>query len=222
MKNELDSILLDVRNAFRLLSVYQARVLDIVNYVKEQTTMPGIWGRKWFSNPIKVCHGSPDSDYASLKIEKRMWPWDFLYGYLFEYYFGFMDSKVGKVDFSIIQVSDDGYFKTNAQEDSIPDCENFATAKDSHTLLLFAAGNSSWMQSKIGENADYGNFLHKFIADEKDEHIVYSEDKKEFFVIKKYDIQRFETQAKADQVIREFGKVLESFSVILFKDSYYQ
>ena len=37
MKKEIDNIFVDVRNAFRLLSRYQKRILNIVNYIREQT-----------------------------------------------------------------------------------------------------------------------------------------------------------------------------------------
>ena len=33
MKKEIDNIFIDVRNAFRLLSRFQERVLNIVNYI---------------------------------------------------------------------------------------------------------------------------------------------------------------------------------------------
>ena len=37
MKKEIDNIFVDVRNAFRLLARFQERVLNIVNYIREQT-----------------------------------------------------------------------------------------------------------------------------------------------------------------------------------------
>lgn len=222
MSKQLDNIFLDVRNAFRLLSVYQARVLDTVNYVKEQTSLPGIWGRKWFSNPVRTCKNSFDPEYATLKIENGMWAWDFLYGYLFEYYMGGIKSGHRNVYFSIIQVSDDGYFKANPQESDQIDIDTFASVEDSHTLLVFVAGNSFWMQSEMGDDKDYGIFLTKFLTEGK-EQFTLSSGKKEFFVIKKYDIQRFATQQRADEAISEFGKtVLELSGTKLFKEQFYR
>lgn len=54
MKKEIDNIFVDVRNAFRLLSRYQKRILNIVNYIREQTPYTDMWGSKnWYSDEIK-------------------------------------------------------------------------------------------------------------------------------------------------------------------------
>ena len=51
MKKEIDNIFVDVRNAFRLLSRYQKRILNIVNYIREQTPYTDMWGSKnWYSD----------------------------------------------------------------------------------------------------------------------------------------------------------------------------
>lgn len=43
MRKEIDNIFVDVRNAFRLLSRYQKRILNIVNYIREQTPYTDMW-----------------------------------------------------------------------------------------------------------------------------------------------------------------------------------
>ena len=54
MKKEIDNIFVDVRNAFRLLSRYQKRILNIVNYIREQTPYTDMWGSKnWYSDEIE-------------------------------------------------------------------------------------------------------------------------------------------------------------------------
>ena len=89
MKKEIDNIFVDVRNAFRLLSRYQKRILNIVNYIREQTPYTDMWGSKnWYSDEIKNRRNSPDKEYAKLNVFKDMWGLDFLYGHFFEYYFG--------------------------------------------------------------------------------------------------------------------------------------
>ena len=104
MSKELDNVFVDVRNAFRLLNDYQKHILNIVNYIREQTEYTEMWGRKnWYSNEIGNKKNSPDSDYAKLNITNDMWGWDFLYGYIFEYYFGDLDKKrKGNIEMSVI------------------------------------------------------------------------------------------------------------------------
>lgn len=66
MNKELDNAFTDVRNAFRLLARYQSRVLDIINYIREQTPYTDMWGLKRYCNVILnfrlIC-----SDNASCK-----------------------------------------------------------------------------------------------------------------------------------------------------------
>ena len=69
MKKEIDNIFVDVRNAFRLLSRYQKRILNIVNYIREQTPYTDMWGSKnWYSDEIKNRRNSPDKEYAKLNV----------------------------------------------------------------------------------------------------------------------------------------------------------
>lgn len=111
MKKEIDNIFVDVRNAFRLLARFQERVLNIVNYIREQTPYTDMWGSKnWFSDEIRNRRNSPDKDYAKLNVYKDMSGLDFLYGHFFEYYFGATKRGRHTIEMSIFQVSDDGYF----------------------------------------------------------------------------------------------------------------
>ena len=138
MSKELDNVFVDVRNAFRLLNDYQKHILNIVNYIREQTEYAEMWGRKnWYSNEIGNKKNSPDSDYAKLNIRNDMWGWDFLYGYIFEYYFGDLDKKrKGNIEMSVIQVSDDGYFVSNRENKSMTKISTFEDSENSHSYII--------------------------------------------------------------------------------------
>ena len=126
MSKEIDNIFVDVRNAFRLLNRYQKRVLHIISYIRDQTPYTDMWGkRNWYFNEIGTRRGSPDPEYAKLRVYKDMWGWDFLYGYIFEYYFGM--KKIGKknVEMSILQISDDGCFIAEQGEKQLSDISKF-------------------------------------------------------------------------------------------------
>ena len=72
MSKELDNAFTDVRNAFRLLARYQARVRDIIGYIREQTPFTDMWGGRRFCDIIHT-RKSPKPQYANLKISDEMW-----------------------------------------------------------------------------------------------------------------------------------------------------
>lgn len=131
MNKEIDNAFIDVRNAFRLIYRYQSRVQSIIQYIREHTIFPAwgnhsVWGRRLFCNTIgKLRTQGPDIGYADLDIYLDMWGWDFLYNYIFEYYFGQTEAEGKTVDMSIIQVSDDGYYKSQALKPSPTDISTY-------------------------------------------------------------------------------------------------
>lgn len=215
MSKELDNAFIDVRNGFRLLFQYQTRVQQIVNYIREHTPYTSMWGRRLFCNTIHTTRKSDDSDYANLAIYHDMWAWDFFYDYLFEYYFGAKTIGGQNVEMSIIQVSDDGYFKSNSPKPSRTKIGTFYPAEDSNSWLIFSAGSNVWLIDESED--DYDKFLNKFIASDKDVSI-YKNEKGHWFVTKKYTMQSFSSQADTDKVISDFGRIVfETAGIKIFK-----
>ena len=221
MANELDKILIDVRSSYRLLSEYQSRVLNVVRYIKGQSNYSNIWGRKWFSSSINTKRYSPDKEYANLNVSTDMWSWDFFYGYMFEYYMGTLSDE-NRIEFSVMQVADDGYFK-NSGADQVK-TNTFAEAKDSNTLLLMMAGRNTernmWMRPQGKE--DYEQFINSFLASSEDV-VKCSDENGDFFLIKKYDIGQFANQEGADNAISDFAEMLKPLSETkIFKERFYK
>lgn len=216
MNKELDNAFVDVRAGFRLLFEYQTRVQQIVNYIREHTPYPSMWGNRLFCNTIHTTRKSDDNDYANLAIHHDMWGWDFLYNYLFEYFFGTKTIGGQKVDMSVIQVSDDGYFKSPAPRPSRTKVETFLPAADSDSWLILQAGSNAWMTDDEIKD-DYGRFLKKFLASDADTS-VYKNDDGHWFVAKKYPMQCFASQAETDRVMADFGRIVAvTGGVELFK-----
>ena len=176
MKKEIDNIFVDVRNAFRLLSRFQERVLNIVNYIREQTLYTDMWGSKnWFSDEIRNRRNSPDKDYAKLNVYKDMSGLDFLYGHFFEYYFGTYTKK-GKptIEMSIFQVSDDGYFISNEENKDMTDVSSYASSEGSHSYIIFNVSvyttkkSELWLYDPIRPEDDLKGFLTRFLESSKD------------------------------------------------------
>lgn len=214
MSKELDNAFTDVRNAFRLLARYQSRVLAIVNYIKEQTLFTNMWGLRRYCNVIGTKQKCPDN-YANLKIEQYMWSWDFLYNYMFEYYFG--QEKYGRkyIDMSIIQVSDDGFYKSISNKPSPTDVSTFLPPDESNSYLVFTAGWKEWLRDD--QEPDNEKFLHKFLAGSKDISI-YTNEKGHWTITKRYPMQRFSSQKECDKVIADFNNlVLKHTGIELFK-----
>ena len=187
MSKELDNIFIDVRNSFRLLNRYQKRMLQIVSYIREQTPFNDMWGSKdWYSAEIGKRRDSPDSEYAKLNVRKDMWGWDFLYGYIFEYYFGAV--RINK----------------------------------KNQLMKYTTKYCQWLHDPAFPDDDYKAFLTKFLESTSDTSI-FKYDNGEVEVLKKYEMQKFATQQGADDVIRNFGKIIkEQADVELFKSSFYK
>jgi len=218
MSKELDNVFTNVRNAFRLLYRYQNRALNIINYIREQTPYTDMWGGKWYSNPIGTRRDSPDKDYANLRVWKDMWAWDFLYGYLFEYYFGTTKINKKDIEMSVMQVSDDGYFLSHNPSSSLTDLSTFADAEDSHSYIVLNVGYNKWMSDD--KHDEWWAFLCDFISGRDDFKVI--KDEKSFFITKRYPMQKFSSQPEADKVIRDFGKlVYDSVGIKLFKESFF-
>lgn len=174
MSKDIDNAFVDVRNMFRLLYRYQSRVLDIVGYIREHTLYTDMWGRRLFCDTIHTRNNCPDKDYAKLAVWNDMWAWDFLYNYVFEYYFG--QVKIGRktIEMSVIQVSDDGFYKSMSNKPSQTDISTFLPAEDANSYLVLTAGCKAWMRDEHED--DYDIFLHKFLSESKDS-CIYIDDK---------------------------------------------
>lgn len=215
MSKELDNAFVDVRNAFRLLARYQSRVLDIINYIREQSPFTDMWGLRRFCNVISTRKNCPGDNYATLRIYSDMWAWDFMYNYIFEYYFGQVKIQRKVIDMSVIQVSDDGFYKSMSSKPSQTDISTFLQAEESNSYLVLTAGWKAWLRDE--QEDDYDAFLHKFLSGTNDS-CIYIDDKGYWAITKRYPMQRFSSQKEADKVLADFGKIVkDNTGIELFK-----
>ncbi len=230
MNNNLDNTFKDVRNAFRLLNVFQERIINIVYYIREQTPYTNMWGsRMWYFDEIGKGR-SPESDYAHLKVYKDMWGWDFLYGYIFEYWFSY--TMIGKknIDMSIFQLPDDGWFISNQPRKDMDDITTFAPSAESHSYIILNVSitsntnNEMWLDEEPNGNRTFEtqkDFLTNFFSSSETTKIVKGKGDS-VNILKKYEMQRFFDQSGTDSVIKDFGRLVEKETdVKLFKDTFY-
>lgn len=228
MKTEIDNIFIDVRNAFRLLTRYQKRILHIVTYIREQTPYTEMWGSKsWYSNEIGKRGNSPDPEYAKLRVYKDMWGLDFLYGHFFEYYFGKTRIEGHNVEMSLFQVSDDGYFISKMKDKHMPDVSSYASAEESHSYIIFnvsvytTENAQLWLKNPEFPNDKGKDLLTKFLESSQDISVTGTE--KEHTILKKYEMQLFTSQESTNAVISDFAKIAKDYTgVELFKNSFYK
>lgn len=235
MGKELDIVFEDVRRAFRLLNRYQYRILDIIDYIREQAGFSDIYGKKdWYSNEIGQNRQTEDS-YAHLRIFKGMWGLDFLYNHFFEFYFGDDPKSIGnqyKAQMSVFQVSDDGYFASHTEKKCMINVDSLASPQESHSYLVFNVSlyrdqkEYLWLNGNSKE--EWKDFLTKFLESVEQESIVKIGEGEKigeggFNILKKYPMQQFANQASTDETIRDFATIVfeKTNGGKLFKESYY-
>ncbi len=168
MDNKIENLrgaLTEVRKAHRLVASFQERMLSLINFIATRLDFHQMEGVKHFSNPIY-----PYRDGVHLHIHPRMWAWDFLYSYLFEYYVGDIALDDGSNIFlSVIQYSDTGYFDNDNENRESP--ELFVPSEQAGSKLLFFMERQPkgckelWSDYSYTEqfvlNKEYGSIHHK-------------------------------------------------------------
>jgi len=209
-EQELTDAFLNIRRAYRLIAQLQKRLQDVAFYISSKTKFAysDNAGIKLFSNPI--CRHNVDQ-HATLRVRRDMWPWDFLYGYAFEYYFS--NTRIGNKTcaMSIITICDDGYYISESKDKRRTNLNSFASEEESNSWIILVYGDGaskSWMHNK--DNNDYLNW---FFSQKKDTDS-FSDDKGHMFVAKKYPMQQFVNQSATDCVLKDFSQIVEQQSAV--------
>jgi len=183
--NEFKEMCADFRQANRIVALIQGRIRDIVFYVKSQTRFRDaeIVGIKLFSKEL----ANKNNKNGELKLWYNMWPWDFIYSYVFEY--RFFDSK-GVM--SIIQISDDGFSK-------ISDCSNWHCIKDYYPV----EESNSWLIFSYSEGKEKIPWEN---VKNWEDGVFFNEGKK--VVAKRYDMSLFCNESEINNQIADFDKIV--------------
>ena len=127
----LKEALVEVRKAHRLVYSFQERMLSLISYIGNRLDLCQPVGVKHFSNSIAEYRG-----HSGLKIPNGMWAWDYVYSYVFEYYFDETEMNDGsKFRLSIVQYADTGYFDADVKDRR--DIVHYSKPVDSASKLLF-------------------------------------------------------------------------------------
>lgn len=141
---QIESALTDVRKAYRLLALYQRRILDTVMCFQKllnNRLFSGGWSL--FSNV------TPRNGRGSLDC----WSWDWLNMYCYEFHFPEKSDDITKL--SIVHIADTGWFDTNFQDHNTKanSIDKYVNPEKSKSLFLFIAQlkGSSWKGTCVTE-----------------------------------------------------------------------
>ena len=126
--SEFDTVLVDVRKAYRLLYLYQRRVMDMVQFIGDSLEFRFSGGFPKFSNNTPK-EGKGDLDN---------WAWDWINMYFYEFRFIPQDFSNSKIHFSVCIQSDTGFYDMASKEPL--DVYSFSDASKASTRLIFIVG----------------------------------------------------------------------------------
>ncbi|WP_276482694.1 hypothetical protein [Paraflavitalea pollutisoli] len=132
---DLQAALIDVRKAYRLLYMYQRRLVDTVDYISQSIGVQ-------IENTYCCFSGS---FFDGRKHYRDYWAWDWLPMYFHEFYCGAHKRLNGLViNVGIAIQSDTGFY--DAQLSNKQNIEAYAPVEDSETRLLFYLARNGWKQ----------------------------------------------------------------------------
>ena len=123
----LNTVFEDVRNSYRLLYLYQRRVMDLVRFIGIRYDFDYREGNPKFSSLSKPKNGL------------HFFAWDYLPMYNFQFSFDSkkveVDNKETTLELILLLVSDTGYFDKHSNRDFRTDIETFEEPEKSKTQL---------------------------------------------------------------------------------------
>jgi hypothetical protein len=186
--SEVNEALKDVRSAYRLLALYQQRILDTVKYVSNA------YGLKFNSGWSKFSDTASRNRMAD--INKNAWEWLALY--LYEFNLGGKEIDTDKYHFKIVHQADTGYYDATADKkmDKI-NVDQYGDASMASTRLFFV----------LSKNANGCPQQHILNGNLKatDSSLI----KKDKWLAVPYPVAGFANQESTDQVLKEFNLVCE-------------
>lgn len=137
--NDFDTLFLDVRRAYRLLYLYQRRVMDLMKFIGNQLSLRYAGGWPQYSS------AAPKNGKGTLDN----WAWDWLNMYQYEFNFASKVIDGKEIRFSVFLVSDTAFFDAGLDDEC--DLKAYPPAETGDTCLVLLAGKDAWH----GEFADF-------------------------------------------------------------------
>lgn len=196
---EINEALTDVRKAYRLIALYQKRLLDIVKYVSNKYNTGFQGGYSKFSK--QASHGN------RVSIDDK-WSWDWLSMYLYEFNLGSITIEANDYHFKIVHQADTGYYDANADKKvGKIDVDQYGDASSSKTRLYFVL-------SKNDNGCPMQHILNGNLTTKNNTKII-----NENWMAVPFDMDRFSNQESTDVVLKEFNTICnEIFEIELMEN----
>lgn len=191
-KTEIETALVDVRKAYRLLYDYQRSALDAAKYVGSQLGLEYQGGYSHFSN------SAPKDGKGFLDN----WAWDWLNLIFYEFHFNRQVSRDNCLNMSIWLFSDTGFFVSDHAAPDKLAVSTFASPEKSGTKLGFLFYRK-WKDSYYPMLRDTPENLRRFI--EKNKLPAQMEDCNLFGIC--CDFSRLADGTSADEVVTELVRL---------------
>lgn len=206
-KEKLESTFEDVRKAYRLLYIYQNRVLDIIKHIGS------LISKEYYGGWSKFSKSSPNSGQGKLDSDA----WDWLNMYSYDFYFE-MDHK-NKVEFSIWLVSDTGYYdNATLNNGNKKELGTFSSVEDAETRLIFIAGKNTWYV-RSGFNDFEEKVLKKGSSSYVTKKINNESNETEIIVAKSYKLSSFINEEDTINQCKDFEKLCKENGISEIKVS---
>lgn len=179
--SQIESTLLNVRKAYRLIYTYQRRVMDIMQFIGHLTS------RRYEGGWSKFSNSSPKDGKGTLDL----WAWDWLNMYCYEFYFGEKVIDGNAIGLSVWLVSDTGYY--DAESDEPLNLDSFSKVGSSITKLVFVIGKNIW-------HNDLDDFWENA---RKDVTEYVKRDNNEILIAKSFELSRFLNSDEARRCLQE-------------------
>lgn len=204
MQRKINTTLLEVRKAYRLLYNYQDRLLDLVSFIG------GKYGFSYSGGYSKFSNVTPRDGKGTL----TNWAWDWLNLYFYEFYFQQKaNRKSGStIYFSVFIVNDSGFFDARDGGDdrktSKIDTSTFKSVEESKSELIFVAGKNLWQGWEV--NWDGPDFISQPYGEKQ------SADGG-IMLFKHYSLEMFENEDGAMNCLRDFERYCTEKGIEEFK-----
>lgn len=194
---QINEVLKDVRSSYRLLALYQKRLLDVIKYTTNTYNVSFNSGWSKFSNPAS--HGNRAS------IDK--WSWDWLSMYLYEFNLGHINIDGDSYHFKIVHQADTGFYDASVHKKiKKENVAEFTDVSASSTRLFFVI-------SKHDTGCPIEHILNGNLSTQNNSKLV-----KGNWLAVPYNLEKFSNKEVTDSVLNDFNEVCkETFGVDLVK-----
>lgn len=205
-------LLAAIRTANRLSYEYQKRILEFISYFKMKFRLDEnqIAARKHDSDAFsKTKAHTNDYPKANLKVWTNMWPWDYIYTNLMEYYLGWTNRKTMSFCLSFVQMTDTGYYESLDNKRSWTAIHKYADVENSNSYGFFILKCS---ESKINNieptwDVDKKN-MEKWVQSTEDL-VDYNVVKKSTFLVFRFKIEDIINQKTTNDVLLRFSNIVK-------------